>query len=125
MSKIVFIIVLVVVVAVAITQFQGGRYKQFMQTAKKTSATIVNKGERVANPKTKRMERWVSFRFADEQGNSHTVETDVEYDDLWQSFEQGQAQDVYYNPARPSESHLAIILGRRIQLADTIKTSNP
>lgn len=125
MSKIFVVILLVIAVAIWFTQFQGGQYKQFMQTAKKTTATIVSKGERVANPKTKRMDRWVSFSFTDEQGTVYRAESDVEYDDLWQSFEQGQAQDVYYNPAKPSENHLAVILGRRIKIADTVQTTNP
>ncbi|MFO0389357.1 MAG: DUF3592 domain-containing protein [Alphaproteobacteria bacterium] len=125
MSKILLVVFLVVAVAIWFTQFQGGIYRQFMQTAKKTTATIMSKGERVANPKTKRMDRWVSFSFTDDRGVMHTAESDIEYDDLWQSFEKGQVQDAYYNPANPSENHLAVVLGRRIKLADAIQNTNP
>jgi hypothetical protein len=111
MSKLILAGLFVVAAAIALTQFQGGEnQKQFMETAKKASAIITEKEERVVDMDSGRKEYWVSYQFSDDKGVSYSVDALVENQGLWNSLEQNQKQDVYYNPAQPSDNYLAVVL---------------
>lgn len=114
MTKFILALLLFVVIVIAINLFQGNRYKEFMKTADKTSGTLVRKEERLAEPKTKRKEYWAHYTYTDKAGNKYNKQELVEYPDIWTNLREHYSVDVYYNPKKPSESYLALLISRRL-----------
>lgn len=115
--KILIVIILVIMLAVAVTLFQGGRYKQFMASAGKVQGVVTSKETRVAEPKTKRVEYWVTFSY-DVEGSNYIMNENVEYPDVWDRLREGQVETVYYDKEKPQKSSLAPLLERRAGMAD-------
>jgi 2-succinyl-5-enolpyruvyl-6-hydroxy-3-cyclohexene-1-carboxylate synthase len=113
MTKILIAIAIFAAILVAVTLWQGDQYKAFMKTAQKTTAKIVAKDERVADPKTKRKEYWVTYSF-DVADTHYTSQEQLEYIDIWQALRMSYPADIYYNRRQPSECHLASALDRRL-----------
>ena len=104
------------VLALYFTLNQRKDYAAFMKTAVKVQAELLSKGERVAEPKTKRIEYYIGYRYKDNTGSTHTVQRTIEYPDMWQDLRQGQVLTVYYNPVKPSESYPVELVERRMGL---------
>jgi hypothetical protein len=113
MNKILIAVLIVATVLLAVTLWQEDSYKEFMKTAEKTTARVISKDERVPDPKTKRKEYWVTYRF-NIKNTSYTSQEQLEYIDIWQSLIPGYPVDVYYNRNQPSQCHLATALYRRL-----------
>ena len=116
MTKILIAIFIVAAIAIVVTQWQGDRYREFMKTAQKTSARIVEKEERIANPKNKRKEHWLIYTYETKDGMTHTAQELIEYDDIWQRLRPGYPIDIYYNPAQTGQSYVALVIERRMGL---------
>ncbi len=116
MGKI-FIILVVLFVAVMLIMRKGEDYQAFVDKARRTTAVVVGKEERVADPKTQRKDKIVIYRFEDPSGGTHTVEALVEYPDIWLRFRVGEVVGVFYDPNKISESYLEPILTRRLGVA--------
>lgn len=110
------ILFLVMFVSAAVYLRQEDPYARFMESAEKTNALVVKKEERTVGD-DKKKEYWVVYRYRSKGGYSHTSREYVEYADIWQRLRQGQATEVYFNPKKPSESHLALSLERRLGVA--------
>ncbi len=111
-----FLLFLFVVMVAVVVATQGNHYRNFLKTAQKTHAIITKKEDRVAEPKTKRVEHWVSYRYSVD-GTDYVASVNVEYDDIWARLREGQDTMVYYSPARPQESHLELLIERRAGIA--------
>ena len=120
MTKILIAIAVVAALAVFATLWQGDRDRQFMKTAVRTTAKIIAKEERVADPKTKRKELWVTYGFS--VGNTdYTSQEHIEYPDIWQGLRTSYPVDIYYNKAQPGECHLASVIERRLKIVSKLK----
>jgi hypothetical protein len=116
--KIAIAIILVVVLAVFFTFRQGDQYKKFLETAEKTRAVVLKVEERIADPKTRRTEHWVTYNFDTQQGRkTHTAQELLEYEDIWKMLRPGDRIDIYYDPQNPAKSYIAQAIERRVGLA--------
>ena len=114
--KIALALFVVAFLAVFFTFRQGDQYEKFMETAEKTQGLIIKKEETIANPKSKRKEYWVVYKYITRGRYSHTSREYVEYPDIWQKLRQGQKTEIYYNPKKPSQSYLAPVIERRLNI---------
>lgn len=122
-----FLLSLAIVLAVAVMVFnivgQGSHYKDFMANAQKSHAIITGKQERIANPKTKRTEYWVSYTYTVDS-TRYTVNANIEYEDIWGRLRQGQDTMIYYAKSNPKESYLESVLERRMGIANAVTGNN-
>lgn len=121
MSKLVIIVVAVaVLLAVLAVVLQGKEYREFMKHAQKVNGEIVEREERIADQKTRRKEYWITYRYTDDKQVTHTTQALIEYEDIWKRLRRGQVEPIYYNKENPSESYLALVLDRRLGIADKV-----
>ena len=109
-----FLIALVIVALVLwVLTWQGRQYKDFAKTAKRTTATVVRKDERLPRPdQPTRKEHWLIYSY--QVGNTvYEGQEKMEFEDLWQSAAVGQEIEVYYSGAKPQVSHPVVVMDRR------------
>jgi hypothetical protein len=114
------VIILIVLVAMAVVINQGEDYQAFVDKSTRTRAVIVKKHERLPDPNKNRKEMIIVYRFEDPSGGTHTVETIVEYPDMWQRFREGEVVGVFYDPKNPGTSYLEPVLTRRMGVAKIV-----
>ena len=116
-TKILIAIAVVAMLAVFFTMRQAKDYEKFLETAKATYGQLLEKEERIAEPKNKRMEYWITYSFTDPSDATHNMQMSVEYQDWWQNLREGQSLEVYYDPVRPSENYPVELVNRRMGMA--------
>ncbi len=117
--KIFLLLLIVVMIAIAVTRWQGGKYADFKLTAKTVQATVTLRDERENRQNNRRKEKNIEYRFL-LAGREYTGHDTVEYDDLWQQLLLGDSISVYYDPKNPAQNIPAALLDRRLNIAEKI-----
>lgn len=120
--KIIFILLLLAGLVVAVVVAQGRQYQAFLAKAEKVAGTVTAKEERrLRADQPTNVERWVRYSYTAD-GKVYSGEEKVEYADLWQELSEGQAAEIYYDKGSPNKSHLALVLDRRIGIAEKLSS---
>jgi hypothetical protein len=120
MLKVAIVILAVVALALWVVQQQGKKNEAFLANAKKANGVITAKNARVVRPdQPTRKEYSLNYRF-EVDGESFSGNELVEFQDMWQSAQEGQAVEVYYVPGNPAKSHLAAVLERRLGISRAV-----
>lgn len=118
MSKLVLVILFFVVAVVAINLMVGDRTRAFLKTAQVAQGRIVGKEVRTVE-KNRRKEHWLKYVYrVGEQ--EHAGQEIVEHDDLWDGLREGADIEVLYDPDQPGKSHPAVLVRRRLGMAEAI-----
>jgi hypothetical protein len=125
MMKIILLIVIAAGLIASVVVWQGDRYKKFIADASKASGTLIKKEVRNFRPNQQTgKENWAVYTYVVD-GKTYDGEEKVEYADLLHDLAEGQEVEVYYSMDNPKQSHLAVVLDRRlglvVKLIDSVK----
>jgi hypothetical protein len=120
--KIIFILLLLAGLVVAVIIAQGRQYQAFLDKAGKVTGTLTAKEERrLRADQPTNVEHWVRYSYSVD-GKQYSGEEKVEYADLWHSLQEGQGAEIYYHKGNPGKSHLALVLDRRVGIAQKLSS---
>ena len=121
MSKIIFLVAIAIGLIVTVVIWQSDQYKKFLENADKVSGKLVKKEVRTFRPNQQTgKDNWALYTYVVD-GHEYDGQERVEYDGIWHDLSEGQAIDVYYNKGNPGESHLVIVLDKRLGIAEGLK----
>lgn len=114
-----FILALLIPLIVIVTQWQSGKYKEFMKTAREAEGQITFAENKVFDRKNNRKEFIINYEFT-VSGQPFEGEERLEYADMEDRFTLGARVVVLYNPANPKQNHLKDLLERRMGVAQSM-----
>ena len=120
MNKLLLLAIIAVAAIIMVVMWQGRQYQEFVAKAGKISGHLTRKEVRNfrQNQQTGK-ENWAmyTYQLADKV---YAGEEKIEYADIWQKLNEGQNVEVYYNKDNPGESHLVVVLDRRLGVAEKL-----
>lgn len=111
-KKAIIIIIAAVVLVLALTMRHSEDYSDFMRHSTRIAGHIIGKEERKEGGQGK-TQYWVTYRYTDDKGFTHTTKTIIEYPDVWQKLHNGQVEMIYYDKNNSNVSYLAVVLDKK------------
>lgn len=111
----IFLIVLAILIPLTIifVQWQAGKYKEFLKTAKEVDGQVIRAENQVFDRKNNRKEFIINYEFVVD-GAAFEGEERLEYPDMEDKFTLCSRVAILYDPTNPHKSHLKLLLMRRL-----------
>jgi predicted metallo-beta-lactamase superfamily hydrolase len=113
------ILAILIPMVVIVTQWQSGKYKEFLKTAREAEGQITFAENRVFDFKNNRKEFIIAYEFVVD-GTTYEGEERLEYADMEDQFTLGARVAVLYDPENPRNNHLKRLLERRLDVASIV-----
>jgi|CXWL01.1.fsa_nt_gi hypothetical protein len=115
MGRIFILLFSFVLLVLVIVRWQNRQYDSFLENSDKISGVIIGKEERaVRNDQPQRKEHLVSYSYRVDN-KEYIGRENVEFTDLWLDIKEGQTVDINYLRTDPANSHLSMLLNRRVK----------
>ncbi len=112
-------LVILIPLTVIIVQWQTGKYREFLKTAKEAEGQIIFAENRIFDRKNNRKEFIIEYQF-EIDGTQYEGQERLEYPDMESTFPLGSRVAVLYDPVNPSKNHLKWLLERRLKVGDAL-----
>ncbi len=114
MKYILLILIILVAGVMIMVRWQADKFEAFLAQSERVEGSVISKQDVIKDPKNRRKEWTVTYRYSTRDGKEYTNEEAIEFQDLWQTYQASQKADVYYSKNSPHQSYLAEPMDRRL-----------